>query len=324
MTSVLFVHGIGTRRPQFDAAFEVIKRNLLSSRPGLTVIPCYWGEPLGAELYANGASIPDYPTTRGPEEMTEEDYQIALWEQLYRDPLFELRLLSIKEDDTAASQGRGGPPQPDLLRTFTPSTTLQTELEEAGIAEVFETARQSVQGSAAYRRALLAVPQAPDRYRAVTARALVARAIEVCEEQQTYAPLVTDARLRDRLIEQVGNELAGTRRAFGSWAAKQLFELALTLGIMDQVQRKRGSLTDATYPCAGDTILYQGRGEKIRTFITGLVQQAAPPPWCYSGTVWAESSVSTCWLSRRCRKCSFWSRLAHRLPSFTKLMRCTA
>jgi hypothetical protein len=95
MTTILFVHGTGTRRTQFDATFEIIKQNLLSRRPDLTVKPCYWGEPLGAELYANGASIPDYSSTREPEEMKKEDQLVALWEQLYRDPLFELRLLSI-------------------------------------------------------------------------------------------------------------------------------------------------------------------------------------------------------------------------------------
>ena len=277
MTTIVFVHGTGTRKAQFDATFEIIKHNLLSRRPDLSVTPCYWGEPLGAELYANGASIPDYAKTRRLEEMKEEDSLVALWEQLYRDPLFELRLLSIKADNTGDSRVRGGPPQPDLLSSMMPSSTLQTKLVEAGIAEMFETARQSVQRSAAYQKSLQATTQDPDWYRAATARALVAMSIAVCEDQQKYAPIITDAGMRDRLIEQVGNELAGSRRSFGSWATKQVFELALTLGVMNQMQRKRGALTDATYPFAGDILLYQGRGEKIRAFIGELVQQAKSP-----------------------------------------------
>src|SRR5947207_954089 len=76
MTTVVFVHGTGTRRAKFDATFEIIRQNLLARKPDLTITPCYWGEPLGAELYAKGASIPNYARTRGPEEMTGEDYQI--------------------------------------------------------------------------------------------------------------------------------------------------------------------------------------------------------------------------------------------------------
>src|SRR5438094_643418 len=112
MTAVVFVHGTGTRRTTFDATFKIIQQNLLARKPDLTVTPCYWGEPLGADLYANGASIPTYARTRGPEEMTEEDYLVALWEQLYRDPLFEVRLLSVQAVALANARSRGGLPQP--------------------------------------------------------------------------------------------------------------------------------------------------------------------------------------------------------------------
>ncbi len=277
MTTILFVHGTGTRRTQFDATFKLIRQNLLSKRPDLTLTPCYWGEPLGAALYADGASVPAYARTRRSEEMKKEDQLVALWEQLYRDPLFELRLLSIKADNTGGSHVRGGPPQPDLLRSFTPTSALQAKLAEAGIAEVFATARQFVQHSDAYQKTLQGAAHIPDWYRIATARALVATSMMLCEDQQKYAPIVTDAHMRDQIIDQISNELVGNRRSLGGWGAKQMFELALTLGVMDQVQRKRGALTDATYPFAGDILLYQAGGEKIRAFISELVQQAEPP-----------------------------------------------
>lgn len=277
VTTVVFVHGTGTRRAKFDATFEIIRHNLLASKPDLTVTPCYWGEPLGAELYANGASIPNYARTRGPEDMTEEDYLIALWGQLYQDPLFELRLLSVQADALVNPRSRGGLPQPDLLRSFTISSALQSKLEEAGLADTFEAAWQSVQSSTVYKKALSAAAQDPDRYRAATARALVAMSIALCEEQQQDPPIVSDAQMRDRVIDQIGNELASGRRSFGGWAAKHLFDLALTLGAMNAVERKRGAISDATYPFAGDILVYQARGEQIRSFIGELVQQAKPP-----------------------------------------------
>jgi len=44
---------------------------------------------------------------------------------------------------------------------------------------------------------------------------------------------------------------------------------------MDQVQRRRGAITDATYPYAGDVILYQGRGDDIRRFIRDRIVAVA-------------------------------------------------
>jgi hypothetical protein len=276
MTAVVFVPGTGNRWVKFDATFEIIRRNLLARGPDLTVAPCYWGEPLRAQLYANGASIPNYARTRGPGEAREEDFQIALWEQLYRDPLFELRLLSAQPNTPANPRIRGAIPQPDLLRNLTISSALQSKLEEAGIADAFESARRSMQGSTVYKKVLSAV-QDPERYRAATTRALVALSIELCEEQQRVPPISEDVQMRDQVIDQIGNELAGGRRSFGGWAAKHVFDLALSLRAMSAVERKRGAISDGTYPFAGDILLYQGCGEKIRDFIGKLAQQATPP-----------------------------------------------
>ena len=52
--------------------------------------------------------------------------------------------------------------------------------------------------------------------------------------------------------------------------------LALRVGTA-QARRRRGALTDATYPGAGDILLYQARGNRIRAFIAKQAVSAAEP-----------------------------------------------
>jgi pimeloyl-ACP methyl ester carboxylesterase len=43
------------------------------------------------------------------------------------------------------------------------------------------------------------------------------------------------------------------------------------------VERRRGAITDATHPMAGDVLLYLSRGEQIREFIRACCRDATPP-----------------------------------------------
>jgi hypothetical protein len=63
MTSVVFVHGIGTREPDYTNTFNLIERKLHEMLPQLKAVRCYWGD-IGARLHQDGASIPLYDSTR--------------------------------------------------------------------------------------------------------------------------------------------------------------------------------------------------------------------------------------------------------------------
>ena len=96
MTTVIFIHGISVREPVLSQTFTQIKGKLLEELPKLTVVSCAWGDSLGAKLNADGASIPLYDSTRKDNQATQADETIIRWQQLYQDPLYELRLLSLK------------------------------------------------------------------------------------------------------------------------------------------------------------------------------------------------------------------------------------
>lgn len=280
MTTVVFVHGTGGRQPHYSETFEQIERELHARRPDLNVIPCLWGDSLGTKLNAGGVSIPLYDTTRGLDQAEEEDYEIALWEQLYRDPLYELRVLSLRSSGTIdfiPGQANPGDELDERVRSLTASPELQAQLNGAGIAEVFDEARQAVIDSMPYHEALQTPSETLGEYRDAVARAIIAEAMALCERQGKYAVILTDAVLRDKVVELLSSELGDADRAIGEWVAKKLFGLAAAMGAMDHVQRQRGAITDAAYPFAGDILLYQGRGEQIRSFIRDRIEQAEPP-----------------------------------------------
>ncbi|MDP9315587.1 MAG: hypothetical protein M3R24_32790 [Chloroflexota bacterium] len=269
MTTVIFVHGTGVREPAYTSVFTAIKQELKNRRPNLSVEPCYWGEPYGAQLKKDGASIPLYDSTRGPAFVADNDYLITLWELLYQDPLFELRLLS-HTSVAAFDFGPGRPPNQGLkskVQGFVVSPLLMVKLNEAGISGVFTNALQTVSRSQPFLEALQSAPQALNSHKFAVARAIIAQAIALAEQQEIYSRAVTDATVRDELVTVIVNELGPSDRGIAGWSTKHLLGLAQGRIVSSYVQRRRGALTDITLPTSGDVVLYQGRGDDIRNYI---------------------------------------------------------
>jgi hypothetical protein len=280
MATVVFVHGTGVREPAYRGTLQRIEEEVHKIRSDLIIAPCLWGDSLGAKLYAKGLSIPLYDSTLGPGAVEEDAYEVALWRMLYQDPLYELRVLSLgamEAADFIPGKETPGEYLDQKVCSMIPSPTLQATLTQAGIHQVFDEARQAIVDSAPYRDALRKAPQELSPYRAAIARAIVATAMAQCEQQQQYPTILTDAALRNEVAKSLGSELGDADLSIGGWVAKQLFGLALKLGVMNHVQRRRGAITDATYPFAGDVLLYQARGGAIRDFIRDCILQAEPP-----------------------------------------------
>ncbi|MEH1909094.1 hypothetical protein [Nostoc sp.] len=94
MTTVIFVHGTGIREREYNETFQIIEQKIHAQRSDIKVARCLWGE-LGAKFNDNRASVPLEDVTLALSQ-PEADADILLWGQLYRDPLYELRLLSLK------------------------------------------------------------------------------------------------------------------------------------------------------------------------------------------------------------------------------------
>jgi hypothetical protein len=276
MTTVIFVHGTGIREREYNETFEIIEQNIHAQRPDIKVAPCLWGE-LGAKFNDNCASVPLENATLALSE-GEEDADIVLWGQLYRDPLYELRLLSLKPIESGNPFGeQPGDVLQSRVASLTPAFQLEAKLQEAGIAEVFEPAREAVIHSEPYHQALLTVCESDlNEYYAPIARAVVAQAMFLSEQQEKFPPILTDAQLRDKVVELLTLALTEAELGLGGWLLKPLVELAQHGGT-NYVRGNRLELTDKISPMPGDILLYQTRGEKIRAFIQEQIAQAEPP-----------------------------------------------
>lgn len=279
MATVLFVHGTGVRNPGYEETFKLIEQRLQAERPDLKVERCLWGDSLGTKLNAQGASIPLYDATLALDEGEEEDYQIVLWERLYCDPLYELRVLSLKPVDESAGSPFGEQPGDELhsrVERLSPSPELQAQMEQAGIASVFDEARESVIRSNPYSQALQTASDELGEYREAIARAIVATAMFECEQLEKYPPILTDAQLRDEVVKLLSLALGEAELGIGDWVVKPLSQLAQPIGT-SYVKRRRGAITSSVSPTPCDILLYQGRGERIRGFIQEKIEQAEPP-----------------------------------------------
>ncbi|MEH2348467.1 MAG: hypothetical protein V7K55_10750 [Nostoc sp.] len=276
MTTVIFVHGTGIREREYNETFQVIEQKIHAQRPDIKVAPCLWGA-LGAKFNNNRASVPleDATLALSPGE---EDAEIVLWGQLYRDPLYELRLLSLKPIESGNPFGEEpGDILQSRVASLTPTSQLQAKLQEAGIAEVFEPAREAIIHSEPYERALLTVSEADlSEYYAPIARAIVAQAMFISEQEEKFPPILTDAQLRDDVVELLTLGLGEAELGLGSWLLKPFVELAQHGGT-NYVRGNRHELTDKISPMPGDILLYQTRGEKIREFIKQRIEEAEPP-----------------------------------------------
>jgi hypothetical protein len=90
--TMLFVHGINVRGEAYFRSLDLVARKAKQFLPGVQVEGCQWGDPFGARLNRNGASIPGYEGN-GDAKPALEDAARALWYLLSQDPLLELRVL---------------------------------------------------------------------------------------------------------------------------------------------------------------------------------------------------------------------------------------
>jgi hypothetical protein len=286
--TILFVHGTGVRKKSYEDNFAQVKQELTNRQSHLNVLPCYWGQ-LGSQLNAEGASIPQYDSTRsiGDESMTNEDYIIALWELLYQDPLYEFRLLSLSAGESEElPPGQRSPGEklkksvaelPFVSEMREELSGLREKLIQGGIASTFDEACQKILDTLPFRQAINSAPKELDEYRIATARAIVAQAILMCEQQEKGSLIATNADLRDEVVELLKVALGDSSRGVIGELTKQV-----TIGLGAHIgtyyaRRKRGALTDKISNAVGDILFYQARGEKIRAFIHKTVQAVQGP-----------------------------------------------
>ena len=280
MTTVIFVHGTGGRRKDYAVTFQQIETALLKRRPDVRLIPCLWGDVLGAKLNADGASIPTYNESEGGKKLTPEEENIRLWEALYEDPFYEIRLLGLRSLQAQnIIPGKLTPSQKFKNRVADVSKDfeLHTKLEALIIGKYFLPACEAIAGtkSEVFGRLLTTAPANLDGDYAAIARAIVAMSGLMYEEQEWSLNPLIDEELRVKAVDaifQVLSKLETSRGVVTDWVTGQLFSLGT-----NAIKRKRGAISDGAYPFAGDIMVYQAKGKKIRDYIRSQIELVEPP-----------------------------------------------
>ncbi|MFM9101997.1 MAG: hypothetical protein ACKOPS_11980 [Cyanobium sp.] len=290
MAKLLFVHGTGVRQPGYDETLRLITTKIGDAAE---VLPCDGGD-LGSRLGAAGQSIPAYDTTRGgfaleAEALDAQEFPLALWQALLSDPFYELRSLALKPHAAIpAFQQTQGEQLIEGARQLELSDALQALLDAGEIPiPAFETARRELLATPALRRALQDASEGMDEYRAALARAWIATAAKQLHDarlQSTgewcWPALVLDAELRSEVEQQLVDALGGQERGLTGWVMHNLswpLRSGLTHWGTNWGTKRRGALSDAASPAAGDIMLYQARGEAIRFRIRERILAAGEP-----------------------------------------------
>ncbi|MBW4506471.1 MAG: hypothetical protein KME64_08180 [Scytonematopsis contorta HA4267-MV1] len=281
MATIIFVHGTGNRKEAYVQAFRTIESALSQRKSTAKLIPCLWGEVLGTKLNARGASIPNYNDTKGGANSQNEIDFIKLWQELYKDPWYEIRLLSFKPLPQSSTVSKKIAPSQEIanqVNELKNSSLLLSKFEELGITEEFYSAIDELTTTTAYARLLeRATRPLEDEYIAIS-RAIVAQTIFLCKEKDKYKAIIYDADLRDEIVNDINNELtSGAERGIVTDFVKSQVTHFVKYKGTQKIERERGALTDSFYPFAGDILFYQAKGKKIRDFIYEEMKNAEPP-----------------------------------------------
>lgn len=286
MTSILFVHGTGGRQKAYATTFEQMEQALHSHKIDAKLIPCLWGDLLGAKLNAGGVSIPNYQEAKGGQTLTADEESIRFWESLYKDPIYEIRLLGLRPLQDEAFVPGAVPPAQKLearVQALPESDELRAKLDRLGIGSVFDDAvRRVTTGPASkpYERLLDTASSNLSEDYAAIARAIVSVSRELCKEQEIYPWLLVNDTLRDEAVEVIRQTMSAGEVAMGvtEWTKELLTDTVLSIGTYT-IRRQRGAIMDGAYPFAGDILIYQFQGQNIRRFIRDqILNEKVKPP----------------------------------------------
>lgn len=272
MKRLLFIHGTGVRDEEYSQTVNILSASL----PTLKVERCSWGNGYGSRLHAKGISIPDYLDTDGS-AVAAVEVERQQWCQLFEDPLYELRLLREKPpSDTFPPPGKLSPSEQLKveLQKFQPSKTLGQLIHDCGLAPVWGKSYQAIIKSKECAEAIETATDDSTDHRRAIARAIVAKASVLGEEQGI--PLMVGSK-RDEILTYLIDELHGVGMGpIGDRLKRQVFGLAGAL-VTWKIKGRRGAYTDKASPFSGDILLYQARGEDIRHYIRDRITATSGP-----------------------------------------------
>jgi pimeloyl-ACP methyl ester carboxylesterase len=267
--TVLFIHGTGIREQTFSTAFTQITTELARVRSDLRTERCYWGE-IGAELLtglpAEASTLAAEQAPAGEHGVPEEEKELARWARLFVDPLFEIRLRQV---DRPESGGMFDPAVEDLVRALPGQPEVAAALAELGLTGHFVDAVEWVADSAEFGAVFGRVTGSDGDTDDMLSRALVARCLATAAE--TDGTELAGA-ARDRLLGAVQAGFGQPDRAPEGMLGRLAKDLAFRAAGPYLRRRQRDYVR-----LLSDILLYQARGDAIRTFVRTRIRELPEP-----------------------------------------------
>jgi DNA-binding transcriptional regulator YbjK len=248
--TILFVHGTGVRKKSLARSVELIRAQAAKFLPYWKIEVCAWGDPFGAALHMDGASVPHYQRSGNATDSLAAK-QKARWVLLADDPLIELRV-------SPGEQTIGPPPGPLIWqRTQALGNNSQVSplLDTTDLTKAWPAFIADVVADAQWQAVVSALSMTEAAASPMMARAMVAAFQGWLREHELPT---LDAHERDAWVQALQPPLGGPPGAVVDWLLGRLSAYGRT---------KRGSLTDLTSPVIGDILRYQARGDTLRAFI---------------------------------------------------------
>jgi hypothetical protein len=274
MATFLFVHGTGVRRAAYIATFAMLQRAFEEHRIQDSLVPCLWGDDLGAP--SPRLAVPGETNIQNARSWSPSE-EFARWEILYRDPFFELTLLKnrpVRAEPIPPTAPRPGKALWKRIQAYKPSERALAFLKRSYLEQDWSIAWRDVILKDTTAREILesSIGEIGEPGQAI-ARAVVARMLQnTVEEARSlpYGPQRDD--FVNMLIDDWGARVAGIGTYLTTFFANVASTIATPL-----VKWKRAELSAAVAPAAGDVLLYQARGSKIRAYIRQQILRLDPP-----------------------------------------------
>lgn len=266
--TLLFIHGTGVRKAGFDQMMDLLRKGL-QDKLQIEVDGVCWGPDLGVNVDDEAIEQVLPPTLTKADEIGPEEIGVraALWAELLRDPLLELRMASMRPPAQGLQNAAiPGIQTPDIAMTDMVSAVAKKLADplpgEVKAQDVREAAlwlvKQSLLGSAA---AATGDALDTDLVNAVV-RAIVAKTLIGYRDELGGGPsalYVADD--RDELVRSIVDLFPKTK-GLGSWLWNGV--KALAEGAATQYGRdRRTGLMNGVSPGVGDILLYERRGDNI-------------------------------------------------------------
>lgn len=282
LTSVILVHGTGVREVGYARTLARFRAGLASRCPDVTVLPCAWGDALGA-LPSGGPSLIPGKTTQqkssakaavnGPDEVMARRYILDI------DPLHQLSLIALawqhrlKADLEFPGEETASAALQKYIAELPGQQALWAELGNAGLTASFRESLSSIAESDVVTQALARIRIDDGEWsefvtalgEAVIARAAREADVDLGPEQ------------RQRLVDLVVGAFHGGQLGIGRLFFGAALETTMRLGGAFAEQRFRGPLDNWANPSVGDILRYLAFGETVRDFIEDRAAAAAKP-----------------------------------------------